>query len=133
MNESMQLGDFLLVNPDKVRRAIEGEPRRGGVPEGGVGREASDAVILAAYDKLGGLVRKDGRNLKIGCFWDFKNKKAREIPEVVFILDGINGKKYEVADGEEVPLEVKVAENEKKAGAPVKKGKKSKKSIEDEE
>lgn len=80
----MKVGEYDLVNEAKLDRAINGTVVSGGRVLGGVGLEASDEQILVAYDKLGGLILKNGLKIKVGCFWDIEDKKAFENPEPVF-------------------------------------------------
>lgn len=148
----MKIGKFELVNSWKVDRMLNGTPTQGGLATGGVGKKATDAEKLAEYDRLAGLIRVGTRKVKTGSFWDFKEGKARSEPEVVFEVRGVDGKVYEIADGEEAPIEVQVAEKNadeksdedadeaveagvKKPAAKAKKpaSKKGKKSVEDEE
>lgn len=130
---------FSLINAEKLDRVISGVVGREGKSFGGIGEKFDDAgnltngaEILAAYDKLGGLVLKDGNKLKTGCFYDFEKKQAKKTPEIVYIFRDLEGDEVEVPEGEEVPLEVKAAEIAQKAKA-AKKVKRPKKSIEDEE
>lgn len=115
--------DYELVNHDKLQRAIFGSVAGGGSLKGGVGEDASDGAKLAEYDRLGGLIRKGGRKVKTGSFWDFSKKKPREKPQVVFVFRDLEGNEVEIAEGKEIPLEIQAAETikDKKVG---KKGKK---------
>jgi len=105
----MNIRQFVLENSEKVHRAIEGTPGRGGLAVGGVGKEAKPEEILAEYDRLGGYITKGGRKIKTGSFWDFKQNKARSKPEVVYELRDLDGNKVELKEGEEVPVEVMAA------------------------
>lgn len=80
----MKVGEYELVNDEKLDRAINGNLTQGGKLIGGVGLEATDKQILAEYDKLGGLIKKNGLKVKQGCFWDVEEKKAFKDPEVSF-------------------------------------------------
>lgn len=138
-----------LVNVDKLNRAIFGSTGSQGELTGGVGEDASDDTILAEYDKLGGLIRKGNRKVKTGCFWDSENKRPQKKPKVVFEFHDLKGKKVDIAEDEEVPVEVQAAEkireeeaeeNQKKVAKAEKakadkkaKGKKGKKVDEEEE
>lgn len=104
----MNIGPFELVNEEKVFRATYGTVGKGGVMVGGVGEGADEAIILAEYDRLGGLVHKDGEKVKTGSFYDLAARKPRETPEVV-LLYSVNGKIIEVPEGHEVPLAVRAA------------------------
>lgn len=126
---------FELVNDEKVNRAMYGSMSRGGVLAGGVGEDATEAQLLAEYDRLGGLVRKDGNKVKMGAFYDFENKQVRKSPQIV-LLFRVNGKEIEVPEGEALPLEVR-AQQIAEAGAveekAVKGGKKGKAKAKKEE
>ncbi len=108
----MKIGKFELVNPEKLDRAINGSPTQEGT-KGGVGKDAEPAKILAAYDRLAGLVKVGNRKVKTGSFWNFKDDKAFKDPEVVYVARGIDGKEYEFTD-EDVPMEVSLAEKSPK-------------------
>lgn len=129
----MEIQGLSLLNEEKANRAIYGTVGGQGQMIGGVGEDASDSAKIAAYDKLGGLIKKGKYSIKTGCFFDFKKNKAIEKPEIIFVMRDLNGHEVEVPEGEQIPLEVKAVEiqQEKKA----KKGaeKKAKKDIEDEE
>lgn len=120
---------YELTNPDKVRRAIEGTPTRDGSLAGGILQPDGtydDDMLLAAYDKMGGGIRKNGDVVKNGSFYDYKRKAKRETPEVVYTFR-INGSVVEVKDEEEEPLLVKAAKavKELEKGVTTKKTKKS--------
>lgn len=62
---------YALFNQDKLTRAKEA-----------AGKGASEALVLAEYDKLGGLITtKDGEKLATGSFYDFVAKKPKEVAE----------------------------------------------------
>jgi hypothetical protein len=98
----MNIEGFELVNAEKIDRVINGTLDRDGALKGGLGADADPADILAGYDRLGGLIRRDGDTVKTGTFWDFKAKKAVAKP-IIVCQYRINGKVVEVADGEKVP------------------------------
>lgn len=76
-------GDFVVYNPDKLHRAINGSTTSRGSMEGGVGKDASPEAILAEYDRLGGLIKtKGGQKVAIGSFYDFEAGKPRKEPTV---------------------------------------------------
>lgn len=107
----MEIKGYNLINEEKVERAINGTQRADGSFFGGIRKEDGsfdDAVLLAEYDKLGGLIKRGNDNVKVGSFYDFKSKKALKEPKVVFIFF-VNGKFVEVPDGKELPGEVKAA------------------------
>lgn len=112
---------FELVNPDKVHRAIHGSIGKGGLPSGGVGEGAPDEKVIAEYDRLGGLIRKDGNKVKMGCFYDFAAKKAIENPKVMLIFRDISGVKVEIEDGKKLPVSVEAAKMVDESKKPKKK------------
>lgn len=119
---------FIAENSDKWTRAIYGTVIQEGSLIGGVGEGATPEAKLAEYDRLGGLITKDGRKIKMGCFWNFKGKKAHETPEPVMEFK-VDGETVDVPVGDAVPVEVQAAEI---AGAR-KKVKRAKPTVEDEE
>lgn len=123
----MLIKTFQLVNEDKVNRALNGTPKGSGEAIGGVGNgayldgsvwkrngdelsetevDALENALLAEYDKLGGLIKRGKDVVKTGSFFDFKAKRPQAKPRIVFVYR-INGKYVEVADGVELPGEVK--------------------------
>jgi len=121
---------YVLENADKLERVVLGDMQRTGLV-GGVGEDADPALVLARYDRLGGLVTKDGTRIKTGSFWDFKAKAPREVPEVTFLYN-IGGDVVEVADPAELGKAIQTLEvarskketefKEKKARAKAKRG-----------
>ncbi len=106
IEESGQLfGDFVICNPDKLERAINGTPGAGGRASGGVGKDASPEEILAEYDRLGGLIKTiDGEKVSMGSFFDFKAGKPRANPSVKIIAErsgGLQVNTQEVGDAED--------------------------------
>ena len=106
----MQLLGYQCVNDDKVNRAIYGSTGSEGKLHGGVGENASDEAKIAEYDRLGGLITKDGHKVKTGSFYDFDKRAPRKEPEVVLLFRDISGQIVELAEGEELPITVKAAE-----------------------
>ncbi len=134
---------FIAENSEKWNRAVHGSMGAEGTLNGGVGENASGEEKLAAYDKLGGYITKGGRKVKMGSFYDFKAKAKKDKPEVVLVFRDLEGNNIEVPEGDEVPLEARVAEiaavnkaeksskkSEAKVGAT---SKKVKPSVEDED
>lgn len=122
---------YTLANADKLNRAIFGSTGERGALSGGVGEDASPEEVLAAYDRLGGLILKGSAKVKTGSFWDFEEKEARKEPEVTLVFRDLKGRLVEIAEDEEVPVEVQAAEKireeeeeELKAGAAKAKAKK---------
>lgn len=104
----MEIGKYSLINEMKVERAMSVAAKADGTYD--------ESVLLAEYDKLGGLIKKGDDKVKNGSFFDFKNKKAFTKPQV-FLTFNINGKIVDVAEDEEAPAIVKaarVAESEAK-------------------
>lgn len=102
---------FDLRNEDKVRRALDGSPDASGGAKGGVRKEDGsfeDKDLLAEYDRIGGFISKNGDKVKTGSFYDFRNKRPRVKPEVVFVYR-VEGKEVEVPEGTELPGKVKAA------------------------
>lgn len=64
--ESVQVAGFELLNNEKVERALVA-----------VGEDASEEELLAEYDKLGGGIKKDGRKVALGSFYDFTTKSPK--------------------------------------------------------
>lgn len=108
--ETVKLGDYHIINKNKWTRAILGTVGRGGRLSGGVGEDATEMEKLAAYDKLGGLIRKGGNPIKIGSFYDFKEKKARTEPKITFLFRDLEGNEVEIGEKEKKPVEVEAAE-----------------------
>lgn len=102
---SKQVGDYVLVNEEKVERALHGTVTRGGQLSGGVGDNASDEVLLAEYDRLGGLITKNGLKVKTGSFYNFDKRTPRVEPEVVFMTE-LEGDIIEVSEDEAVAIKV---------------------------
>src|SRR3989338_49779 len=61
---------FELLNSRKVAQALEE-----------LGENPSENALLAAYDKRAGAIKKEGRLLSTGVFWDFSNKQQKEISD----------------------------------------------------
>jgi len=122
----MLINGFVLENAEKVRRAIEGSHSGYDTKFKPLGEGYNPDDLLVAYDRLGGLITKDGVKVKMGSFFDFEKKVARKEPQVVFLT---------TIDGVEVEVEEEEAKAIKKAQAKltdlkVKKVKKAKKEEE---
>ena len=118
------INGYELANEEKLNRVIYGSMGREGQLRGGIGdlgptphrvnqeehEAAYEKKLLAYYDRLGGLVRKNGHNIKIGAFWDFVKRKPHDKPHVQFVFRDIEGKEVLIEEGEAIPLEVKAAE-----------------------
>lgn len=103
--DTLDIGEFTLANEEKVRRVIEGTVTREGRLEGGLGTDADPALIIAHYDKLGGLILKGDQKVKTGSFWDFKAGRPKETPDVIFEHRTQSGELFEFKG--EAPVEVK--------------------------
>lgn len=99
---------FELVNAEKVGRVVEGILGKDGHLTGGVGNDAASELILAHYDRAGGLIRKNGDIVRTGSFYDFKAKVPRKKPQVEFVFR-VNGREVYVPEGTELPGEVRAA------------------------
>ena len=104
------MGDFELANPTKLERAKEK-----------LGKSAMDADLLAEYDKYGGAIKKDGRIIETGSFFDFQTKLPRKEPKIEFGDEYVLIRK-KVKKGEEVEGEVVAPERPVLAGPAPKKG-----------
>lgn len=69
--EPVNIIGFQLLNEAKVRRAIETLEK--------FGSSYTQEQILAEYDKLGGAIKKEGRIITMGTFYDFLEKKPKKI------------------------------------------------------
>ena len=108
------VGEFSLVNDGKLGRVLDGTSSSDGSLLKGLGKDADHGAIIAAYDKIAGLITgKEGANVKIGCFYDFENKKAFDKPEVIYVFR-VGKKSVEVKAGDAVPLEAQAVEAVKK-------------------
>ena len=83
----LDFGDFLLYNHDKFNRVVDGIVGPGGRAMGGLGKDAPAEMIIAEYDKLGGLIKtKDGQKVETGMFYDFENRKPKDKIELKIAL-----------------------------------------------
>lgn len=119
----MQINGFDLVNEEKIERAKHGTVTRGGKLTGGVGDEASEEALIAEYDRLGGLIVKDGVNVKIGSFYDFAKRAPRAEPVVTFMAE-FEGEILEVDEEEAKSIKIAKEKTAKLKAKKVKKGKK---------
>lgn len=118
---------YELTNPEKVRRALEGNPSRTGALVGGIALPDGtydEDLLLATYDKLGGGIKNaNGDTVKNGSFFNFKTKAPHQEPEVMLSFR-INGQLVDVPEKEEAPALVKAARIVEKAAKEVVKKKK---------
>lgn len=121
----MNILGFELVNEEKIERAMHGTITRGGVLKGGVGdfqptsekteeeeRTMWEMKLMAEYDRLGGLVLKEGLKVKTGAFYSFETKKSRQEPVVTFITE-FEGQIIEVDESEARTLKLAKEKTEK--------------------
>lgn len=133
----MNIKGFTLQNQEKIVRAAEGSQGSDGDLIGGVGYEDKD-LLLATYDKLGGLILEDGNKVKTGSFFDFKGNAPWKTPKVVYLVR-VDGAEVEVPKGKKMPMEVEARKivgarkAAKKVGAKATPKKASKKAAEVEE
>lgn len=92
---AVKVGEYSLLNRQKLERVIEGELGTAGQPVQrknrhnnlvviGVGKEAPEELVLACYDRLGGAIKHNGLLVERGCFWDFVNDCPRKNPKVEY-------------------------------------------------
>ena len=112
-----KIQNYELGNTEKLTRAMHGNERAGIT---GVGEDADDELILAAYDQLGGLILLDGDKIQNGCFCDIEESKKKgrvvviEKPFIVFEHRDSQGDLHLVDEDEELPEAIKMAKLEKK-------------------
>jgi hypothetical protein len=109
----MRIGQFELANDEKIERAKHGSMTRGGVLTGGVGdlpeehtkeeKDTYEAKLLAEYDRLGGLVLKDGIKVCMGTFYDFAKRTPQKEYNMKF-EENIDGYLTQVTEEEAVAL-----------------------------
>src|SRR3990167_5053548 len=85
-------GNYLLVNNDKLNRAIFGNVGRGGQMEGGAGEKATPELVIAEYDKLGGLILTKGGE-KDGWLFQGKPLTSVEVQQLREEANYISGMK----------------------------------------
>ena len=88
----MKIKEFVCENEEKINRAIFGKKDGPRVIFVGVGEKATDEEKLANYDKLGGLITKDGVKVKTGSFYNFEKKEVRKEPKIIFeaVVEGVS-------------------------------------------
>lgn len=110
--KALVVNGFTLVNPDKIKRVLDGEQDEHGRFRGGIRAEDGSydkGALLAGYDKLGGLVKKGEDKVRMGSFYDFAGRKARVEPKVEFEFR-VNGEIVIVPAEEEKPNKVKAVQ-----------------------
>jgi len=100
--------EFDIINIEKLDRVVNGVLKGDGTMTGGVGEDASTEEILAAYDKAGGLIKRNGDTVRTGSFYNFRKKEAHKEPKIEFVFR-VNGKEVFVPEGQELPGEVRAA------------------------
>lgn len=106
-----EIKGYTLMNPEKLERALHGAVTGNGTQIGGVANadgSFDEDALLAEYDKSGGLIMRGIDRVKTGSFYDFKLRKPRSEPKVVFLYR-VNGQEVEIEDGVELPGMVKAA------------------------
>lgn len=139
----MKIKGYELCNPDKIDRALYGNPISKDVDgnpvrKGGVAKEDGsydENALLSEYDKLGGLIKNDeGSRVLTGSFYDFKKRKPREVPEVKLTfrisVPGLARQVINIDEGERKPDIVRAAQEIEKMKSEV--GKKKTKKAEKE-
>ena len=106
MNVTVNGKTYTLQNPEKVNRAIYGTVTSRGALEGGLpNREKSTPEeIIAAYDRLGGLILANGSKVLMGSFYDFDKKSPRPEPKVRLVFRDLQGVEIIIDEDGEVPL-----------------------------
>jgi hypothetical protein len=66
-------GDYELKVEPKAARAVEAATVQARLER----HEPTGEEILAEYDKLAGLIHKNGVKVETGSFWDFENRCAK--------------------------------------------------------
>lgn len=132
----MQIGVYELVNEEKIKRVLDGEVGRSGKATGGLKtmpkwnnltEEEKNALIISHYDKLGGLIVKEGLKVVSGTFWDSDLNAPKKEIEEKFVIN-LDEDIVEVSEDEAKALasaKKKVAELKAKKGE----GKKRKRRI----
>ena len=111
----MEINGYVMVNEAKVRRVIEGTDSSSTHRlVGGLGKGAKPELLLAHYDKTGGLITKNGNKVKTGAFWDFKANAPRETPEIVFEYRSDEGDYFEFVNEEPVAVKADKAKKAKR-------------------
>ena len=126
----MNIQDYILVNSEKVDRALNGSQQASSDRVGGVGNGAYfesgqwkrsgevlsekevavlESALLAEYDRLGGLIKKGGDKVMMGAFYDFKGRKPKIKPDVKLVFM-INGREMIIDADEPAPPVIKAAQ-----------------------
>ena len=101
-NKDFLINGYELVNSEKIDRAKKGVvyAEKGRVDKvGGLSDNYTPEQLLAEYDRLGGLIKKNGVKVKSGSFYDFDNKKPFEKPNVKFVSE-VEGEQVELTEEE---------------------------------
>lgn len=135
----MEINGYALISTEKLERAKNGTVVGADGIKGGVGEEFDEAgnltngaSILVEYDRLGGFIKKGAYKVKTGSFYDFKLKKPRAVPTIIFLLKGPNDTVIEFPESQvgnsSIPLDLRVLQDATpESDIVVKKGKKMKK------
>lgn len=109
----MRIGQYELLSEEKLNRVLKGQIGRLGQLTGGLenspgweekSEEEKNALILAEYDKAGGLIMKGALKVATGSFWDVVNKKPRVEPNLKFVTS-IDDEMIEVTEKEAMVIE----------------------------
>ncbi len=108
------INGFELCDSIKLERVLFGTVGRHGYPEGGLGIGVDPEIVLANYDRLGGLIKKDGVKVKTGSFWNFDRrvKAPHQKPQVMFLFS-IGGETVEVDDPKNLANAIQTVETAK--------------------
>lgn len=119
MEGKTRVKGFVLDNPDKVLRALDGTQDNHGRFVGGVRKpdgKYDDDELLAEYDRIGGLILKGEDKVRTGSFYDFVARTPRKEAKVEFEYR-VNGDLIFVPAESEKPVKVKAAQIAKKEKA----------------
>jgi hypothetical protein len=73
---AIPMGGYYLANHEKLDRVVNGGMGSGGQLIGGLGPDANPADVLAAYDRIGGLIMNaQGEKMETGSFYDFQKRR----------------------------------------------------------
>lgn len=90
----MRIGQYELVNDEKLNRVLKGTIGRLGQLTGGLESsldwskktdEEREFAIIADYDRVGGLILKNGLKVATGSFYDVALKAPRKEPALKFV------------------------------------------------
>lgn len=90
----MKIQAYELLNDEKLNRVLKGTIGRLGQLTGGLENspdwgkkteEEKEFLILAEYDRTGGLIQKNGLKVATGSFWNVETKSPHKEPQLKFV------------------------------------------------